>query len=562
MSRFKNSIGRKFTILLFIVLLLTSLALSISFYNSSMSTINQYVMPQIDKILSSTAQDVFKGLNVTHAQQAQSKSDQAITNVKFYFKDKLGQHDVETIFLANLKEGKATIVTADQNSPLVPGEEIAVNSAMEQASKGKPGNSEIYSDSHGIHKTAYIGISGSTLVIGVSSDVRFVQDKINSILWNSASITLLALIVGLGASILMSRRITRPLSQLIGYSNKLAAGDFTQTLTIRSKDEVGQLSASFGSMAEQLKQMISQVLGTSQSVITDANDLKTRVNVLRDMAQHSSQSVEEIGKGSATIASSALENARAMEEINIGIQHIASAAGEVTEQISEASVEAGSGNEIAQTAVEQMRQVALASGKSLEQFRLMNERSLMIGEVVQGITEITKQIQMLSLNASIEAARAGEHGRGFAVVAGEVRKLSEQSKESNEQIREFLLSLQEDMNRSVEEMNHVNQEIASGAGKVSEAGNAFSHLLILIQSINHSVQSVSAATQQISAGTEEVSASVEETAQITAKSQASAGMLAQNSARQDEELEGHTQTVEHLHEQVIRLQEAMSQFKI
>ncbi|WP_151732941.1 methyl-accepting chemotaxis protein ['Paenibacillus yunnanensis' Narsing Rao et al. 2020] len=562
MLGFKNSIGRKFTILLFVVLLFTSLALGISFYYSSMSTINQYVMPQIDKLLTSSAQDIYKNMNVTHARQAQSKGEQAITNLKFYFKDKLTQHKAETIFLADLKEGQATVVAADQTSELAQGEVIAVNSAMEQASKGKPGISDIYSDSHGVHKTAYVGVSGSTLVIGVSSDVGFVKDKISSILWNTAGITLLALVIGLGASILMSRRITRPLSQLISYSNKLAAGDFTQTLTIRSKDEVGQLSASFGRMAEQLKQMIGQVLGTSHSVISDANDLKTRVDVLREMAAQSSRSVKEISKGSTTIASSALENSRAMEEINIGIQHIASAAGEVTEQISEASAEAGSGNEIAQTAARQMQQVALASGKSLEQFRLMNERSLMIGEVVQGITEITKQIQMLSLNASIEAARAGEHGRGFAVVAGEVRKLSEQSKESNEQIREFLLGLQEDMNRSVSEMNHVNQEIVSGAGKVSEAGDAFSHLLILIQSINHSVQSVSAATQEISAGTEEVSASVEETAQITEKSQTSADTLARNSARQDEELEGHTQTVEHLHEQAIRLQEAMNQFKI
>lgn len=220
------------------------------------------------------------------------------------------------------------------------------------------------------------------------------------------------------------------------------------------------------------------------------------------------------------------------------------------------------GNEIAQSAVQQMRQVEHASQKSLEQFRIMNERSLMIGGVVQGITEITKQIQMLSLNASIEAARAGEHGRGFAVVAGEVRKLSEQSKESNEQIRDFLLSLQEDMNRSVEEMNHVNLEVASGVGKVVEASNAFNQLLILIQSINHSIQSVSAATQQISAYTEEVSASVEETAQITANSQASAELLAENSSRQHEELDGNSLTVEHLHEQAVKLQEAVKQFKI
>ncbi|KHL94898.1 chemotaxis protein [Paenibacillus sp. IHB B 3415] len=562
MFRFKKSISRKFTLLLFVVLLLTSLLLSISFYFISINIIDSYVMPQINKSLTASAQDVYKNLNATSAQQALNKNEQAGTNVEFYFEEKRKQHDVETIFLIDLKEGKATVLVADHNAKLQREESIEVLPAMEQASKGKSGLSEIYSDSHGIHKTAFVGVPGTAMLVGVSSDVGFIQEKMSSILWTSAGITLLALIVGLSSATLMSRRIIRPIKLLAAYSNKLAGGDFTEALTIKGNDEVGQLSESFRIMSERLKEMIGHVLDTSGAVVADSNDLKERVQILNNMAEQSAVSVEEIGKGSTTIASSALDNSRAMDEINIGIQHIASAAGEVTEQISEASAEAMGGNDIAQSAVQQMRQVEQASVQSLEQFRIMNERSLMIGEVVQGITEITKQIQMLSLNASIEAARAGEHGRGFAVVAGEVRKLSEQSKESNEQIREFLLGLQEDMNHSVSEMNHVNTEVASGMNKVVEAGNAFNHLLILIQSINHSIQSVSAATQQISAGTEEVSASVEETAQITAKSQQSADTLAGNSARQHQELEGHALTVEHLHEQAVKLQKAVEQFKI
>ncbi|MRN51882.1 methyl-accepting chemotaxis protein [Paenibacillus monticola] len=562
MFSFKHSISRKFTRLLFIVLLLTSLLLSVSFYFISINTINSYVMPQINKLLTAAGQDVYKNLNATYAQQTLGKSEQAATNLEFFFQEKRKQHAVETIFLMELKDGKAVNLIADHGSKLKVGENLEVSPAMKQASKGKSGLSEIYSDSHGVHKTAYVGIPGSTMIIGVSNDVGFVKDKMSSILWTSAGITLVALIIGLSGAMFMSRRITRPITQLAAYSNKLAEGDFTQELTIKGTDEVGQLSESFRTMTLRLKEMISQVLDTSSTVVANSNDLKERVIIMNDMAERSSSSVIEIDKGSVAIASSALDNSRAMDEINLGIQHIASAAGEVTEQIGEASEKAVGGNDIAQIAVEQMRQVERTSKQSLKQFKIMNERSLQIGEVVQGITEITKQIQMLSLNASIEAARAGEHGRGFAVVAGEVRKLSEQSKNSTEQIRDFLLGLQEDMERSVTEINHLNSEVASGVGKVAEAGDAFNHLLILIQSIDHSIQSVSAATQQISAGTEEVSASVEETAQITAKSQVSADMLTQNSERQRVELEGHSQTVEDLHEQAVKLQEAVQQFKI
>lgn len=562
MFRFKHSISRRFTRLLFIVLLLTSLLLSTSFYFISTSIFNSYVMPQINQILTAGAQDVYKNLNVMHAQQTLNHSEQAATNLEFYFQEKRKQHGVETIFLLNLKGKEAEVLTADRDAKLQPEEVIKVTSAMEQSSKGKATLSDTYSDKHGIHKTAYIGIPGSTMVIGVSSDVSFIQEKTNSILWTSAGITLLTLLVGLTGAWLMSVRITRPISQLASYSARLAEGDFTEELTIKGNDEVAQLSRSFQTMTLRLKEMIGHVLATSTTVVADSNSLKERVEVLNEMAEHSSSSVVEIGKGSTTIASSAQDNFKAMEEVNMGIQHIASAANEVTEQISEASTEASGGNEIAQIAVEQMRQVERASLQSLEQLQVMNERSVLIGEVVQSITEITKQIQMLSLNASIEAARAGEHGRGFAVVAGEVRKLSEQSRNANEQIREFLLGLQEDMSRSVSEMNHVNAEVASGVDKVAEAGEAFNHLLILIQSINHNIQSVSAATQQISASTEEVSASVEETAQITSRSQESANTLSENSERQRIELEGHAETVQHLYEQAMKLQEAVQQFKI
>ena len=562
MFRFRHSISGRFTRLLFIVLLLTSLLLSISFYFISISTFDSYVVPQIDKLLTSSAQDINKNLNTTYAQQASKNNEQAATNVEFYFEEKRKQYDLETIFLADLKEGKATIVTADHGAKLKAKESIKALPAMEQASKGKNGLSAVYSDSHGVHKTSFTGIPGSTLVVGVSADVGFIKEKLDSILWTSAGITLLSMIIGLLAAFFMSRRITNPLTKLAAYSNRLAEGDFTEELTIKGTDEVGQLSESFQAMTRHLKEMIGQVLITADTVVSDSNDLKDRVEVLNEMADHSSVSVMEIGKGSRAIANSALDNSRAMEEINLGIQHIASAAGEVTEQITEASAEAEGGNVIAQNAVEQMRQVERASEQSMIQFQTMNDRSLKIGEVVQGISEITKQIQMLSLNASIEAARAGEHGRGFAVVAGEVRKLSEQSRNATEQIREFLLGLQDDMSRSAAEMNHLNTEVASGVGKVSEAGNAFNHLLVLIHSINNSVQSVSAAAEEISAGTEEVSASVEDTAQITAHSEISATALTENYTRQQAELEGHALTVDHLHEQVVKLQEAVLKFKI
>lgn len=561
MFRINQSIGRKFMMLLLTALLFTSLTLSISFYFISMNTIDHYVVPQIDKLLTGASQDIIKSLNSTNAQQARS-NDQAATNVEYYFQDKRTQHNVETIFLAEVKDGKATVLSADHGAELKRKEALAVTPELEQASKGKSALSGIYTDSHGVHKTAYVGIPGSSLVVGVSSDMTFVEDKIDSIVWISVGITLLAVVLSMAGAYFLNRRITRPIIRLAEYSGRLAEGDFTQELKVEGKDEISRLAVSFQTMTHRLRELIGQVLNTADNAMGDTNDLKQRVDGIRVQAEQSSTFFYQIGRDSRLLADSASDNARAMEEISQGIQHIAAAAGEVTEQIEEASQRAVSGNGTAQSAVAQMHQVGQTSAESLEQIRRMDEHSHRIGDVVQGIAEITKQIQMLSLNASIEAARAGEHGRGFAVVAGEVRKLAEQSRESTEKISEFLTRLREEMQRSVSSMNAVNAEVASGIGKVEEAGGAFNHLLVLIQSINQSIQSVSAATQQITAGTEEVTASVEETARITSKSKEGAESLGESYRNQQEQMAEHAATVERLYRQMLVMQEAVRQFKI
>ena len=242
--------------------------------------------------------------------------------------------------------------------------------------------------------------------------------------------------------------------------------------------------------------------------------------------------------------------------------HIATSASEVSEQISEAASEALNGNQLAQNAVQQMELVGETANESLRYIETMNERSIAIGTIVNSIFEITKQINMLSLNASIEAARAGEHGRGFAVVAGEVRKLAEQSKTATEEIAEYLGTIREDAERSVSAMSRVTQEVGSGTKVVQQAGSAFQQLNELIQNVNLTIQTVSSSTQQVSAGAEEVSASVEETAQITSKSRESMQQIATTAELQLDEMDSHTSTVRHLHEQAVELQTAMKKFKI
>lgn len=562
----KRTVAGKIRGTLFLVLLVASLLFSISFYAVSMNIIQSYVLPQFDKVLNTSIQDIYKNTSSSKILQIQSGgagAEGAAMTVGSYLADQSKEHSLDAAYVIALEDGKASVVVTSINSKLKAGDAIEVEPSMLEANETKQAViSPVFSDSYGVHKAAYIPIAGSNMLMAVSMDAKFVQDKIAQIFWLCLGITALVFVLGWLISTSMIKRVTKPIIALVEHSKRISQGDLTAELQIKGKDEIAQLAFSFQTMTHNLKEMISRALSTSNEVVVGSNDLLERVQSMSGMVQNSSHAAEEAGKGSVSIASSASENARAMEEITQGIMHIATSAAEVSDQINEAATEALNGNQLAQNAVDQMERVGQTASESLRYIETMNERSVAIGTIVTSIFEITKQINMLSLNASIEAARAGEHGRGFAVVAGEVRKLAEQSKTATEEIADYLGTIREDAERSVSAMNRVTQEIGSGSAVVQQAGSAFQQLNELIQNVNLTIQTVSSSTQQVSAGAEEVSASVEETAQITSKSRESMERIAATAEMQLSEMDSHSDTVRHLHEQAVELQTAMKKFKI
>ena len=109
--------------------------------------------------------------------------------------------------------------------------------------------------------------------------------------------------------------------------------------------------------------------------------------------------------------------------------------------------------------------------------RHLEDQSKEIGKIIEVITGISDQTNLLALNAAIEAARAGEHGKGFAVVADEVRKLAEQSKESADQITTLVQEIQEHTDHAVTVMGKGTNEVELGITVVQDTGEGFKRIL-------------------------------------------------------------------------------------
>lgn len=557
-----RSISRKLMTAFAAVIVVSSLLFSVSFYYISMGIINQNVLPQFDKVLFTSTQDIFKSLDTTQALQLLSGNENSRFTVEKYLTSSAAEFQLNTAYLIQLQEEGATVLAANENSGMAPGDKLEIQAAMTEAANGGVKISDLYSDSYGSHKTAFVSVPGSQALLAVGLDATFIDKKRAEILNICIGITALVIVLGMATAYLISTRITKPIKKLVAATDKMAVGDFRQTIEVKSQDEIGQLAGSFRTMTTQLKEMFATVMQTSHAVVGASDHLSTSVTTFEDLIARSNMATQEIESGSMTIASAAAENARAMEEISQGVQHIASSSAEVSDRIGQASAQAGAGNELAQTAVQQMQHVEDAANRTLAYIRNLNERSESIATVVGTITDITKQINILALNAAIEAARAGEHGKGFAVVAEEVRKLAEQSRLAMEEISENLLSIREESENSVSAMQNASEEIVSGTERVKQAGQAFEQLTELIHNVNLTIQSVSASTQQVSAGTEEVTASVEESANITAKSLESMGQISEYSQQQLAEMESHAQTVHSLHKQAVSLRESVEKFHI
>lgn len=563
MLKLNQSINRKFMITFTLVILLSSLMFTGSFYAVSIGIIKEQVLPQFDKVLKTSSKDIFKQLDTSQALQLLKGKENSRFTVESYLTQKVEEFQLDSAYLFDLQETEATVIGISENSPMKVGDKLEIQEAMKSAeSKGNASITDLYTDQFGYHKTGYIALPGSTAVLAVSMDATFIKDKEASILWICLLISLAVIVSGLLGAYFVSNRITKPLKRLVSATEKMAKGDFRESIDFTSKDEVGKLAESFRTMTKHLQEMITKVMTTSQAVVDSSGYLNQSVTTIKELTERSGAATSEIEKGSYTIASTAAENARAMEEISQGVQHIATSSAEVTEKIGQASSEALSGNELAQTAVSQMKLVEEAAGKSRHSISALNERSESISATVNTIMEITKQINILSLNAAIEAARAGEHGKGFAVVADEVRKLAEQSRIATDQISENLLGIREEAMNSVQAMETVGHEIQSGSDRVTQASAAFEQLTELIYNINMTIQSVSASTQEVSAGTEEVTASVEEAANITGKSLKSIEEIANYASQQITEMEEHTKTVQDLYNHALILQKEVLKFKV
>lgn len=332
---------------------------------------------------------------------------------------------------------------------------------------------------------------------------------------------------------MVSRIISRPIVQASQALEQLSMGDLTgNAIRHASKDEIGVLVTSVNRLSHSLRSSVLQIQEASNLVAASAQELSASSEQNASASEHVTSSIQDVAAGSENQAQNAMECGRAMDEMAIGIQRIAETTSDVAEISNEASQQAEQGAESIRKASDKIQTISEAVGKAGDVIRNLEEHSHNINRISLFIGEIAEQTNLLSLNAAIEAARAGEEGRGFAVVAGEIRKLSNQTANSIQEINQVIEGIRLSTGQAVRSMEEGLAEVNEGLVAVEQAQATFGLIVHSTGEVSKRIQEAAAAAEEMSASSEEVAATVLSMGQIAEQTSGLAQTVAATTEQQ------------------------------
>lgn len=368
------------------------------------------------------------------------------------------------------------------------------------------------------------------LIIGNVSKAEF-QQKAAAILFPIAVTLLIVVAFVIFVSFMISKRITKPIHRLQASMKEVEDGNLLSKVELNRQDEIGQLSISFTNMLEQIRTMMKKVSDVSYQVTDASQTLVASAEENTAASNEVATTMEQIASGASSQSELSEENVQATSDLAESIKVVEDQTTQVLEESKAMFLTSEQGMNKVRLLQTQFERTNEMTKEMVDAITNLDSRSNDINEIVNKISAIASQTNLLALNAAIEAARAGEHGRGFAVVADEVRKLAEQSESALKEIAYIISQMQNDTKNTVQLIQQTTEVIENQGRAVNETETAFGTIndmieknngmiLQVTESISNIIEKkniilanashITAITQDTAAGTQEVAASIEQ----------------------------------------------------
>lgn len=336
---------------------------------------------------------------------------------------------------------------------------------------------------------APIKSTGWVVAVGaLESDVlQGVRGFMFFLIWVAAVLV----VVGLVSAIILGRWIAAPLQKVQEVIMAVADGDLTRTVEINSRDEIGVVATALNETVKSMHRAMGLVANTT-------NELAGTSGEMAAASQEVSASIEEVASTTNQFSSTLDTITNNAQNMSITVQGV-----------SDKAVE---GERALEGIVSQVGMLRDDTRRLAEDVSNLGSLSEEIGNIIETISAIADQTNLLALNAAIEAARAGEHGRGFAVVADEVRKLAEESANATTEIDSIIDRIQQGISGVVTDMAKGTDQADHTLESVNESGEILNSILRDISSVVTEVQGISTGLDEINIAGHEIASATEEQA--------------------------------------------------
>ncbi len=297
-----------------------------------------------------------------------------------------------------------------------------------------------------------------------------------------------------------NRRDQEAILRLVNELSNLAEGDLTVKATV-SDDITGAIADSVNYTISELRKLVIGITTASDHVMRATRDTETISAGLLDAAQKQSGEITGVG-----------ESVQLMTQSIQGVDASASQSAQVAHRTLEVTEQ---GAQAVQNTIAGMEGIREQIQETSKRIKRLGESSQEIGEIVEMISDITEQTNVLALNAAIQAASAGEAGRGFSVVAEEVQRLAERSAEATKQIGALVKAIQGDTQDAVAAMEKSTQGVVEGAKLSVAAGQSLREIGQVSNELAQLIGSISVSTQVQADMAREVAHSMTEILHIT-----------------------------------------------